>query len=139
MDLSSVSTDVGYDLDFNGTKKDFTYRGAYSGEGTNPGWPLGDGSKDGGTAADGGASDGGGGSGSSSGGSGGGGSSGSSSSGSGGGGADGGPNQEGPAGTGSSKGCGCTQAGAAGSRAWGAILGMAVAVAGLRRAQRRRG
>ncbi|HEX8793079.1 MAG TPA: MYXO-CTERM sorting domain-containing protein [Polyangiaceae bacterium] len=133
MDLSSVSTDVGYDLDFNGTKKDFTYRGAYSGEGTNPGWPLGDGTKDGGPPPDGGAADGGGGdSGSSSGGSGGGGGSGSSSSGSGGGG-DGGANQEGPAGTGSSKGCGCAQAGAADTGAWGAIFGMAIALAITRR------
>jgi MYXO-CTERM domain-containing protein len=52
MDLSSVSTDVDYDLDFNGTTKDFTYRGAYSGQGANPGWPLGDGVKDGGSGSD---------------------------------------------------------------------------------------
>ncbi len=44
LDLSSVATDTGYDRDFNGTAKaGFTYRGAYAGEGENPGWPLGDG------------------------------------------------------------------------------------------------
>ncbi len=45
IDLSSVSSDVAYNLDFNGTTKDFTYRGAYTGEGTNPGWSLSDGIK----------------------------------------------------------------------------------------------
>ncbi|APR82693.1 Hypothetical protein A7982_08042 [Minicystis rosea] len=48
MDLSSVATETGHDIDFNGTSKGtFTYRGAYAGAGTNPGWPLGDGLKDG--------------------------------------------------------------------------------------------
>jgi MYXO-CTERM domain-containing protein len=39
-DLSSVAADADYDRDFNGTQKDFTYRGAYQGEGKNPGWAL---------------------------------------------------------------------------------------------------
>ncbi len=38
VDLSSVKADVDFDRDFNGTQRDFTYRGAYQGEGTNPGW-----------------------------------------------------------------------------------------------------
>ncbi|MCE7891101.1 MAG: BMC domain-containing protein [Sorangiineae bacterium PRO1] len=38
IDLSSVKADTDYDRDFNGTVRDFTYRGAYQGEGTNPGW-----------------------------------------------------------------------------------------------------
>jgi hypothetical protein len=121
MDLSSVATDTDYDLDFNGTKKDFTYRGAYSGEGTNPGWPLGDGLKDGGpgggggdggSAGDGGvsgSSSSGGGGGSGSGGTGGS-SGGGASSGSGGGSSDGGAGGAAP---GSSSGCGCTESGAA--------------------------
>lgn len=119
MDLSSVSTDVNYDRDFNGTQKDFTYRGAYSGEGTNPGMG------DGGTSS-GGSSGGGGSGGSSSGSSGGGGSGGS-----GGGVGDGGANQEGLAGTSSSKGCGCTQAGAARSDTWAPLLGLAIAIAAI--------
>ncbi len=125
MALSSVSSDVDYDLDFNGTKKDFTYRGAYSGEGTNPGWPPGDGTKDGGAAADGGTSSSGGGDGgASSGGSSGGGSGGSSSgSGSSGGAGDGGANQEEPGGSSSSKGCGCAQAGFADTMTWAAAAG----------------
>ena len=45
-DLAAVSTDSDYDRDFNGTPKGgFTFRGAYAGEGTNPGWPLDDGVK----------------------------------------------------------------------------------------------
>ncbi len=48
MDLSSVATETDYGLDFNGSSKGaFTYRGAYAGMGTNPGWPLGDGLKGG--------------------------------------------------------------------------------------------
>jgi len=39
-DLSSVGADADYDRDFNGVQKDFTYRGAYQGEGKNPGWNL---------------------------------------------------------------------------------------------------
>jgi MYXO-CTERM domain-containing protein len=42
MDYSGVQTDTDYDLDFNGTQKNFSYRGAYQGEGTNPGWALAD-------------------------------------------------------------------------------------------------
>ena len=42
LDVSGVQGDADYDVDFNGTKKDFTYRGAYHGEGTNPGWALAD-------------------------------------------------------------------------------------------------
>jgi hypothetical protein len=46
MDLSPAAMDTAYDRDFNGTSKDkFTFRGAYAGEGANPGWPLGDGVK----------------------------------------------------------------------------------------------
>lgn len=122
MDLSSVSADVSYDRDFNGTKKDFTYRGAYSGEGINPG------AGDGGTSS-------GGSSGGSSGSSGSG--SGADSGSSGGGVSDGGGNQEGPAGPSSSKGCGCTQAGAAGSPAWASLIGVAVALARLMRGRAR--
>jgi hypothetical protein len=104
MDLSMVSSDTDYDRDFNGTKKDFTYRGAYSGEGMNPGWPLGDGIKDAGATGTG--SSGGGSSGSSGGASSGGASSsGASSSGSSGAVGDGG-NGNGAA-PGSSSGCGC--------------------------------
>ena len=61
IDASAVSIDTDYDRDFNGTSRGaFSYRGAYAGQGTNPGWPLGDGVKttpvasDGGVAADGG-------------------------------------------------------------------------------------
>jgi hypothetical protein len=138
MDLSSVSSDVDYDLDFNGTQKDFTYRGAYSGEGTNPGWPPGEGTKDGGPGADGGASSSGGGDGgarSSSSGS----SSGASTSGSGssGGAGDGGANQEGPGGSSSSKGCGCSQAGSAETMTGAVAAGAALALALVRRSRRR--
>ena len=42
IDLSQVAGDVDYDRDFNGSSKDFTYRGAYHGEGQNPGWALAD-------------------------------------------------------------------------------------------------
>lgn len=45
VDLSAVSGDQDYDRDFNGTQKTFAYRGAYEGEGTNPGWPLSDAKK----------------------------------------------------------------------------------------------
>ena len=41
IDMSSVSTDLDYDVDFNGTSKGaFTFRGAYAGDGVNPGWAL---------------------------------------------------------------------------------------------------
>jgi hypothetical protein len=42
VDLSKAGSDVEYDRDFNGTLKDFTYRGAYQGEGQNPGFLLDD-------------------------------------------------------------------------------------------------
>jgi hypothetical protein len=43
MDLSRFGACVGCDRDFNGTKKaPFIYRGAYAGEGANPGWRLSD-------------------------------------------------------------------------------------------------
>jgi Right handed beta helix region len=49
IDESPFSTELAYDLDFNGMPKGtFTYRGAYAGSGKNPGWPLGDGFEDGG-------------------------------------------------------------------------------------------
>jgi hypothetical protein len=42
IDLTMFAGDSDYDRDFNGTSKgDFTFRGAYAGEGTNPGWHLG--------------------------------------------------------------------------------------------------
>jgi hypothetical protein len=132
MDLSSVSSDTDYDLDFNGTKKDFTYRGAYSGEGTNPGWPLGNGLKDGGPGAgDGGSGDGGFSGSSSGGGSGSGGSSsGGSSSG---GGADGGAEGASP---GSSSGCGCTASGAAPTGLGAGLTMVGVALTCARRSRR---
>ena len=41
LDLSAFSAETDYDRDFNGdTKGDRTSRGAYAGEGTNPGWAL---------------------------------------------------------------------------------------------------
>jgi hypothetical protein len=41
LDLSKFTTETDYDRDFNGTPKSpFLFRGAYSGEGTNPGWVL---------------------------------------------------------------------------------------------------
>ena len=40
LDLTPVSSDIDYDRDFNGDEKDFSYHGAYSGEGDNPGWAL---------------------------------------------------------------------------------------------------
>jgi hypothetical protein len=41
LDMSPFSSNVGYDVDFNGTSKGtFTFRGAYAGEGSNPGWRL---------------------------------------------------------------------------------------------------
>ncbi|MCD6499334.1 MAG: hypothetical protein J7M25_13660 [Deltaproteobacteria bacterium] len=61
IDLSTFAQNTDFDRDFNGTDKaGRTFRGAYAGEGTNPGWPLDDGIKDettqgpdGGTNADG--------------------------------------------------------------------------------------
>jgi len=40
LDLSAVNSDVDFDRDFNGTEKDFSFRGAYQDEGENPGWQL---------------------------------------------------------------------------------------------------
>ncbi len=41
LDLSPFSTNVAYDRDFNAdAKADFRYRGAYAGQGVNPGWRL---------------------------------------------------------------------------------------------------
>ena len=41
LDLSAFTDHADYDLDFNGmSKENFTARGAYAGEGTNPGWRL---------------------------------------------------------------------------------------------------
>jgi hypothetical protein len=41
LDLSKFTTETDYDRDFNGTAKGlFQFRGAYAGEGTNPGWVL---------------------------------------------------------------------------------------------------
>lgn len=73
-DLSKMSSDTSYDRDFNGASKGaFSFRGAYAGDGTNPGWSLGAGIKtvgappDGGVAASGGSPGGGGSSGASAG------------------------------------------------------------------------
>jgi hypothetical protein len=38
LDLSAFSSEAGYDRDFNGVARGFTYRGAYAGGGANPGW-----------------------------------------------------------------------------------------------------
>jgi hypothetical protein len=41
VDVTAFAADMDHDLDFNGTQRTgFTFRGAYAGEGTNPGWPL---------------------------------------------------------------------------------------------------
>lgn len=49
LDLGSVSSELDYDKDFNGTSKGaFAFRGAYAGEGDNPGWQLTDDLKSGG-------------------------------------------------------------------------------------------
>jgi hypothetical protein len=40
VDLSAFSTLPDYNKDFNGAARDTAFRGAYSGEGTNPGWTL---------------------------------------------------------------------------------------------------
>jgi MYXO-CTERM domain-containing protein len=46
LDAAKVLGDTDSAIDFNGTNRgDRTYRGAYSGEGKNPGWPLGEGEK----------------------------------------------------------------------------------------------
>jgi hypothetical protein len=46
LDLGSFTVDTNYAVDFNGTSKGaFTFRGAYAGAGTNPGWPLAAGTK----------------------------------------------------------------------------------------------
>mgnify|MGYP001816350348 CR=1 FL=1 len=46
MDLSAFVGDTGYSVDFNGhSKGHFRFRGAYAGEGRNPGWRLGAGMK----------------------------------------------------------------------------------------------
>lgn len=47
MDLAAFASDTDYDRDFNYTSKgSFTFRGAYAGEGENPGWQLDAGNKD---------------------------------------------------------------------------------------------
>jgi hypothetical protein len=40
LDRSAFAADIGAGVDFNGDPKSPTRRGAYAGEGTNPGWPL---------------------------------------------------------------------------------------------------
>ena len=40
IDLSQFAGFPDHDKDFNGDPRDGTYRGAYAGEGTNPGWQL---------------------------------------------------------------------------------------------------
>jgi MYXO-CTERM domain-containing protein len=52
IDVSAAAADTDYDKDFNGTSKGaFLYRGAYAGEGKNPGWAPVDGPKGGGSSA----------------------------------------------------------------------------------------
>jgi hypothetical protein len=52
MDLSAFAGQTDYALDFNGTSKGtFRFRGAYAGEGTNPGWQLDDALKQGGPSS----------------------------------------------------------------------------------------
>ncbi len=54
LDLAAFAGDTDYDLDFNcSPKADFTFRGAYAGEGTNPGWQLAMEQKPGGVACSG--------------------------------------------------------------------------------------
>ena len=46
LDLSAFAADTDYDRDFNGTPKGgLTFRGAYAGDGTNPGWSIDEGIK----------------------------------------------------------------------------------------------
>ena len=46
IDRSSFAGDTGYNLDFNGyAEGTFNFRGAYAGDGQNPGWRLGAGLK----------------------------------------------------------------------------------------------
>jgi hypothetical protein len=46
LDLSAFSDDTEHDRDFNSASKGgFTFRGAYAGEGTNPGWQIDAGNK----------------------------------------------------------------------------------------------
>ncbi|MGE0433631.1 MAG: hypothetical protein AB7S36_15350, partial [Planctomycetota bacterium] len=40
VDLSAFASHADYNKDFNGTTKTFTHRGAYAGEGSNPGWQI---------------------------------------------------------------------------------------------------
>src|SRR5262249_9413352 len=55
VDLSSFSTEVDHAVDFNGSSKGtFTFRGAYAGQGSNPGWALDAGLKGGGPSGAGG-------------------------------------------------------------------------------------
>ncbi|MBK8995908.1 MAG: hypothetical protein IPM35_09200 [Myxococcales bacterium] len=140
IDLSSVKADTDYDRDFNGTARDFTYRGAYQGEGTNPGWSpdatLKTGGGSGGTSGSGGNGGGSGAGGASSGGaSSGGASSGGASSG----GASSGGASSGGAGAGSASdddgGCGCRSA----RRDAGRLPGWALSALILGWARRRRG
>lgn len=52
LSMTAYTSHAHYDLDFNGTSKGtFTYRGAYAGSGTNPGWTLGNTLKTGGPGA----------------------------------------------------------------------------------------
>lgn len=141
VDVSVASADVDHDRDFNGTVKDFTYRGAYHGEGPNPGWQLADDKKPlsgaGGSSGSGGGTGGssgsasGGSSGTSSGGasgsggSSGGPSSGGSSSGAAGGSADGGSEDDG--------GCGCRTRRGSGSALSIALVALSLLARGRRR------
>lgn len=122
LDLSAAAGDGDYDKDFNGTSKGgFVFRGAYAGEGKNPGWAPVDGPKGGGAsapidagpAADAGTADSGSDAGEDSGAAPGG-------------------------GGGESAGCGCRHAPTSAPPAWGASALLGIAWLGVRRQARRR-
>ncbi len=135
LDLTSVASELDYDKDFNGTEKaGFTFRGAYAGEGTNPGWQLsGELKSGGGTTPPVGGSGGGG----AGGGSGGAATGGSSAGGAASGGTPGsGGSSATPGDSGESGGCGCRTAG--GPRGSLGALGMVLLVLAARRRARKR-
>ena len=140
MDLGTVATETDYDKDFNGTSKGtFTYRGAYAGQGKNPGWQLGNGPKTGGAMGTGGAGTGTGAGGGSATGTGSGGSS--ASGGTGGGSASGGTGGSSASGgtgggTQAKSGCGCEAAGNRAGGVWAAAA-LVAAMAGRRRPRAR--
>jgi hypothetical protein len=131
LDLSAMEGETAYGCDFNGnTKGDFSFRGAYAGEGANPGWklaaevkPLG-GSCEGGAGGGGAGPSGSTGSGADASGSGSGSGAGGSGAGAGAGGGDGG-GEEGS--------CGCRAVGAAGGAGSLWVIALSLSIAALRR------